>query len=321
MSTTSKNTTYPQAWSAYNAAQTFEQENVARMLSELCESIKSPIQQRGRPRIPLADAMFCAVMKVYSGTSGRRAMTDMREYEAKRFIDRAPHYNSIFTVLEDPSITQILKALIETTARPMREIESDFAVDSTGFSTRTYERWFDQKYGRIRSQNQWVKAHVMVGVRTKIVTSVEVTPANVNDTTQFVALLRATARNFDIEEVSADRAYVSLTNVSAVHDVGAYPLIPFRSRMTGFHITGSSLWYRLFQFFKHNTDEFYQHYHKRSNVETAFSMMKAKFGAFVRSKTRTAQVNEVLCKVLCHNMCVVLQAAYEGGLTEMVDAA
>jgi transposase len=57
-----------------------------------------------------------------------------------------------------------------------------------------------------------------------------------------------------------------------------------------------------------------QHYHKRSNVETTFSMIKAKFGDRVRSKTWQAQVNEALLKVLCHNICVVIQSVYELGI-------
>jgi len=42
--------------------------------------------------------------------------------------------------------------------------------------------------------------------------------------------------------------------------------------------------------------------------------MKAKFGASLRSKGDTAQMNEVLCKVLCHNICVVIQSMYELGI-------
>lgn len=57
-----------------------------------------------------------------------------------------------------------------------------------------------------------------------------------------------------------------------------------------------------------------QHYHKRSNVETTFSMIKAKFGERVRSKTERAQINEALLKVLCHNVCVVIQSIYELGI-------
>jgi len=54
---------------------------------------------------------------------------------------------------------------------------------------------------------------------------------------------------------------------------------------------------------------------KRSNVETVFSMIKSKFGERLRSKTTTAQVNEALCKVLCHNLCVVIQSIYELNIT------
>jgi hypothetical protein len=43
-------------------------------------------------------------------------------------------------------------------------------------------------------------------------------------------------------------------------------------------------------------------------------MIKTKFGGSVRSKTPIAQVNEVLCKVLCHNICVLIQSTYELGL-------
>jgi hypothetical protein len=44
------------------------------------------------------------------------------------------------------------------------------------------------------------------------------------------------------------------------------------------------------------------HYHKRSNVESTFSAIKRKFGDSVMSKTDAAMANEVLCKVLCHNL-------------------
>ncbi len=58
-------------------------------------------------------------------------------------------------------------------------------------------------------------------------------------------------------------------------------------------------------------EDFTQAYHKRSNVETTFMMIKAKFGDSVRSRLERAQVNEVLCKVLCHNICCLIQSMYE----------
>jgi len=53
------------------------------------------------------------------------------------------------------------------------------------------------------------------------------------------------------------------------------------------------------------------HYHKRSNVETTFHMLKSKFGVALRSKSKTAQINEALCKVLAHNLCCPIQNMFE----------
>ncbi len=53
-----------------------------------------------------------------------------------------------------------------------------------------------------------------------------------------------------------------------------------------------------------------EHYHKRSNIETAYSMIKGKFGSALRSKSDTGQINEALCKILAHNICVLIQAMH-----------
>lgn len=225
--------TYRQNWAAYNAAQMHEQQHVADLLRDLCDALEAPDQPRGRPRIPLGDAVFAAVMKVYGTTSGRRAATDLREYEAKGYLRKAPHYNSVFNALENPALTPILKALIEESARPLRAIETDFAVDSSGFSTKTFARWFDHKYGKTKGEMQWLKAHVMVGVTTNVVTSIEVTPGYANDSPFLPQLLRSTAARFNVTKLSADKGYSAKSNVVAIENAGAFPLIPFKSGTTG----------------------------------------------------------------------------------------
>lgn len=42
-------------------------------------------------------------------------------------------------------------------------------------------------------------------------------------------------------------------------------------------------------------------------------MMKAKVGDALRSKTDIVLVNELLCKVLCHNLYCLIQSFYELG--------
>lgn len=87
------------------------------------------------------------------------------------------------------------------------------------------------------------------------------------------------------------------------------PFIPFKSNTQPDR--GSDLWSKMFFYYNYKRDEFLAHYHKRSNVETTFQMIKSKFGERLKSKTATAQVNEARCKVLCHNLCVVIQSMYE----------
>ena len=49
-------------------------------------------------------------------------------------------------------------------------------------------------------------------------------------------------------------------------------------------------------------------------MESAFSMIKRKFGDSVRAKTDTAMKNEVLAKIACHNLCCCISAWYELGI-------
>jgi transposase len=83
---------------------------------------------------------------------------------------------------------------------------------------------------------------------------------------------------------------------------------------------GSALWQQMFHYFMLKRDEFLEHYHKRSNVESTFSMLKRKFGDSLRSKTDTAMINEALCKVLCHNLVVLIHEMHELGIEPIFEA-
>ena len=70
----------------------------------------------------------------------------------------------------------------------------------------------------------------------------------------------------------------------------------------------------MYHYFMFNREEYTARYHKRSNAESMFSAVKARFGDSVRSKGDEGQVNEVLAKVLCHNMCILIRATRELGV-------
>jgi transposase len=304
--------TYPQAWTAYNQAQTSEKERFQTMLFELCRTVQTPqVKKNGRPSLPLPDALFSAVFKVYSTLSARRFMTDLREAQAKGFIAKTPHFNSISNCLESPEVTPIIRGLITESSLPLRSVETDFAVDSSGFIANRFARWFDAKYGKEQVKHDWVKVHLMCGVKTNIVTAVEIGERYTSDRQFFVPMLESTSKNFNVREVAADKGYDGRMNTEAVMNLGAMPFIAFKSNATG---AAGGAYQRMFHYFMYNRNEFLAHYHKRSNVESTFSMMKRKFGDSLRSKTDVAMVNETLCKILCHNLVVLVHEMHELGI-------
>jgi transposase len=85
-------------------------------------------------------------------------------------------------------------------------------------------------------------------------------------------------------------------------------MIPFKSNVSAL---SGGLWAKMFHYFQMHREEFLNRYHRRSNVESTFSMIKRKFGDGVRSKTDVATKKEVLAKLVCHNVCVVIQEMHE----------
>jgi transposase len=312
--------TYSQDWKAYNAAQTHEKSEVQALLYELCKSLPEPEQRTGRPRLSLADIIFSSCYKIYSTVSGRRFATDLREAKQRGYLSKLPHYNSVFRYLESEALTPYLYELIAMSAKPLIPVESDFAVDSSGFSTGQFMRWLDVKYGEKEDRRQWLKLHLTCGVKTNIVTAVQVSDGYAHDYQYFKGLVDKTADNgFQMKEVSADKAYLGASNMLATLQHGAIPYIPFKSNSVpdsrGSYGPKSELWSRMYHFYSLHRAEFLEHYHKRSNIETTFHMIKSKFGQRLRSKSLTAQINEALCKVLCHNLCVVIQSMHELNIT------
>ena len=310
--TAMKRTTYRQDWPAYNEAQTNEKSQFQILLRDLCSGIENPPHTKGRRPLPLSDAVFAVTFKIYSTFSGRRFISDLTDAQVKGYISEVPHFNSIFNYLENPMLGPILTSLITQSSLPLKSVEEDFAVDSTGFTTARFVPWYDHKYGVTRQEHDWVKCHLMCGVKTNVVTAVEIHGRDASDTKILPSLVETTAKNFKMEEVSADKGYSSVNNTKVIASHGAIPFIAFKNSATG---SRGGLWQKMYHFFSFKRDEFLAHYHKRSNVESTISMIKAKFRDHVRSKTDTAMKNEVLCKVLCHNICCLIHAMYELGIS------
>jgi transposase len=308
-----KKLTYKQDWPRYNLAQQTEKRRFQALLYDLCRGLPN-VEQKGSGRrwTPLADMVFACTFKVYTGVSSRRFACDLKEAHQRGHLSTLMNSVSVCAYLENPMLTPLLKELIVRSSLPLRGVETVFAPDSTGFSVSRFVRWYDEKYGAERSGHDWVKAHAMCGVKTNIVTAVEIEDRNAADCPLFKPLVETTAQNFTVKEVPADKAYLSADNLALVAGLGGTAYVPFKvNSVPG---EAGTLWEKMYHYYQFRRDDFLKHYHQRSNAESTFGMAKAKFGDSVRSKTDVAMINEVLCKFLCHNICAVHQSHIELGI-------
>ncbi len=299
--------TYSQNWPAYNFAQATEKPRLQALLNDLCRNLPARERPAGtpgpKPHLP-RDAVFAMAYKTYCGFSSRRFSADLLEAYEKGHTSRPIPGCKVPGFFEDAYFTPILKGLIAESARPLRAVETSFAIDSSGFGSSVYARWYDEKFGITRTRCVWVKTHIASGTKTNVVTAVRILDKDSADCPQFTPLVKDTAKRFTIEEVSADKAYLSLENFEAVAECGGQAFIAFKGNTTG-RVGG--LLEKAFHFFEFNRDEYLARYHRRSNVESTFSAIKRKFGGSVKSRTDAAMVNEVLCKILCHNLTCLIQ--------------
>lgn len=308
-----KKPTYQQNWPLYTLAQETEKDRFQVLLFDLCRGIEEPpAAKTGRKRTRRSDMVFSAAFKVFSTIGARRFACDLRDAHGKGYLSNLMSSIRVCHYMEDELMTPVLQSLIVRSSLPLKALETVFAPDSTGFSTSRFVKWHDEKYGAVKSGRDWVKAHAIFGKTTNIATAVEIAGRDANDCPFFKPLVEKTAENFTVKEVPADKAYLSNENLELVEKLGGTAYVPFKSN-SGSGLIGS-VWEKRYHCYQYRREEFLKHYHQRSNAESGFAMIKAKFRDHVRAKTDTAMKNEVLCKFLCHNIVVVHQSQIELGI-------
>jgi hypothetical protein len=129
----------------------------------------------GSPGLPgpaptsIQDDLYCAILKVYSGLSGRRACGVYANVADRGLLSRAPSFAVASNLLRRPEVTPILYRLLQLSALPLAGLEDGGAVapDSTGIQTTSFGGWREEKHGEKR-EKRWLKVHAMVGTKTHV---------------------------------------------------------------------------------------------------------------------------------------------------------
>ena len=314
--TQTKRITYPQDWANYDKAQTQQKELFMKLLFGLCNSMPEEPKQvhSGRPALNMKDMVFASALKIFTTFSLRRFNSDMKTAMDLGYIERMPHFALVSVYMNKPELTQILNDLITMSALPLKSIESSFGVDASGFSPSKFSRWFSHKWGKETDRKIWYKLSVVNGNATHTITACEITTAYVNDTMMLPQLVSETSKKFNVQEIVADKGYLSDANLVHLDRLGITGYIPFKANSKRDAQKRSDIWKNAYNYFTYHQSAFMRHYNQRSNTETCFHMIKSKFGDSVRSKNEIACVNEILLKVLCHNICVLISEMFELGI-------
>ncbi|MFH2024070.1 MAG: IS5 family transposase [Candidatus Micrarchaeota archaeon] len=310
--------TYSQDWEAYNKAKTREKYLFIRLVSELIQEIyPEEIKQKrvGSPNLSFNEMLFAVLIREYCGYASRKTVSELRMARDMKLITTVPHFNSISNFLKNKELYKDLQKMIIISALPLSKVETHIATDSSGFNVSPYEQWMRHKWGSKKGKSRgWIKAHIAIGAKTQIICAVEVTNNHVGDSPMFTPLFQTYSKYFECKELSADKAYSSKANIQMSVDEGITPFIPFRDTANPYGFRTPSSWISMYQYFKRRESEFMRHYHQRSKVETAFSMIKKRLGSRIRSKYLVSQKNELLCRFIVHNITVLIQEMFELGI-------
>jgi len=305
---------YSQNWPAYYEARVNEEPHFHWLLKELCCEIEEPAHITGRRPFLLADMVYSMVYKVYSGRATQRFEHNLQEAYDKGFIKKPPKPNTLSDYMRMGSLTPILYHLLVMSSLPLAEVENIFAVDSSGFSAPRRRYVFNRHKGRWEKKRDHIKLHIICGVKTNVITCAEVTAGTVSDRNFLKPLVERTARYFNISEVSADGGYLSGENFRTVILLGGKPYIAFYKNCALDADFKSLAWKETLRLWKDRNQEIMNKYYLRNNVEAIFSSIKRVFGEDLKSKSDTGLINEVLCKALCHNICVLVHSMFELGI-------
>lgn len=311
-----KRPTFQQDWSIYNPAHMNMKFHVRHLLRDLVALVEGPVHLRGRRPHSYATRIFSLVYKEYVGKGLREFDTDLREAVHNGFTRAASSTSALARYMDDPALTPILHDLILASAMPLHPYERKFAIDSTGFSSNKFARWFSAKWGHVVEHlaREWIKVHLICGTETGIITCADVSDWRDHDTRYFAPLVADTAEHFDMHQIAADKAYTSRNNYAQVQGLGAVLLAPFKSNVVPPRADDDSAWARMLRLFLTDYDRWAEDYHVRSIAESVMSKLKRLFGDELYCRNIVAQCNEMLCRIIAYNMTVLVYQMYERNL-------
>jgi len=247
----------------------------------------------------------------FPNLSVRRARSLLLVFVKTGLINvKVPCFKTLSNYRENNVLQKVLDELIDESSKPLSVIEHDFATDMSGTRTRLFSTWYSLRMNEKINRRDHLKNHITIGVKSNIVTAVDVLIEKGKDNVLLREHVDRTSKNFTISEWSGDGTYWCKLNCRKIVEKGGKPYFKVHKNWAG-KSRGGIDWKNMNLEFKNNEEEYKKHYHKRSNVESAFHMKKMLQGDKVYSKLNSSRINEETLRWINHNINVLNRARHE----------
>jgi len=173
------------------------------------------------------------------------------------------------------------------------------STDASGFSGR--RRTWKETPHALRAVENWVKVHAAIEINSFFVLNYELTKSNIHDSQVFDDVWDDVPDNIIPIRSLADAAYHGEDCLQTALKHGATPIHGIKTNAV-YHRHPETAYQRMVNFFTHWPNRYHSLYGKRNHAETAFGMMKSRFGYRIRCRSKIGRKNEVHSKINAHNI-------------------
>lgn len=300
-----------------NQAQQWEKRFFFKILNCAIQTLNIPdgYKGTGRPSIPLSEKLKICCIKQYNLKGARRSVYDVEFAKTSGYLFvpniSNNYFNRINEYLRDKTLTPYLQQLIQALSEPLTQKEHLFAIDGTGFKVASGKvRYKDIRTNR-KAKREYIGLHIIAGVKSKIISHAIVAKGQDHDINFFKPLVLETNKIFRIDELYGDGAYFSQENLDLCDSLNIKAYIRPREDAIQEKF-GNPIWNNsIDRYMKDLEKGDERRYTLRNNVECTFHMIKTVFSDVLRHKTFDGRINELLARVVCHNVRCLVYAYFK----------
>lgn len=248
--------------------------------------------------------LFLLVYKQFRKFTYKELLEDLSDNLTLRTylgLNKLPEYTTLIKFaqkLPNAIFDKLMMAFGKFIKQPQK-----VAIDGTGISLDNASPHYCKRIGKKYHQRPFLKLSVIIEIELYIILQFKVRKKARHDLIDAYPMVRKLAKQYKPEAFYGDRGYDSERLFKLVfEELGAYPLILQKRLDVPKHR-------RKGRYRKETIDQFdYGEYLQRNKVETAFSILKRKFGFSIRSKHTKNQKVEAMCRLVAYNIDRLLES-------------